>query len=384
MSLPIFLSPCACREYIVVRYAFCNRILSLFLVLAACWPVMGIADDAVRWEEIRQRIIGGSRSQVGAWPWMAALLDSWGEPFCGGVLIHPKWVLTAAHCVPDYSGSSNPLGGLRVVLGRNRLSATGGEEIDANRVIPHWRYDEYTSDNDIALVRLARPSSQTLLAVLTPEQESDLAGVGIMAQVLGWGMTGPNDWNSYSDALRQVNVPIVNNETCNAAMEDVTENMICAGFETGGKDSCQGDSGGPLFVPDGKEGYMLAGVSSWGFDCAAPGTYGVYTRISRYIEWIHHHGPSIPVSMPLPGISIHVDGIGGKGDVAPYGSPNGLLDISDAVVTVRMFMGLIEDVDQDYLMKADLAPLGNPDGVVNVSDAVVIVRLAMGLESLDQ
>lgn len=344
---------------------------------------MGVADEEKQWESVRQQIIGGEPSQPEAWPWMAALLDSFGKPFCGGVLIHPYWVLTAAHCVPDYSGSTNPLGGLQVVLGRNRLSAIGGEEIDANRVIPHWGYDEHTSNNDIALVRLARPSSQMFLAVLTPEQEADLAGVGVMARVLGWGMTDPNDWGSYSDALRQVDLPIVENETCDAAMKGVTANMICAGFETGGKDSCQGDSGGPLFVSDGEGGHVLAGISSWGFECAAPGTYGVYTKVSQYTDWISKHGPVLPVSLALSGISIHVDEEG-KGDVAPYGSPNGLLDISDAVVTVRMFMGLIKDVDQDYLMRADLAPLGNPDGVVNISDAVVIVRLAMGLESLGQ
>jgi secreted trypsin-like serine protease len=91
----------------------------------------------------------------------------------------------------------------------------------------------------------------------------------------------------------EVEVPIVSNEEANAAYNPegstVTENMIAAGLPEGGKDTCQGDSGGPFLVKGKKDAFILAGATSWGIGCARPGLPGIYTRLSRYSDWLSQH-----------------------------------------------------------------------------------------------
>ena len=84
-----------------------------------------------------------------------------------------------------------------------------------------------------------------------------------------------------------VSVPIVTQKSCSRNYgSDLTDNMFCAGYEEGGKDSCQGDSGGPLVVPDSLGGWKQAGIVSWGTGCAQAGYYGVYTKLSNYTSWL--------------------------------------------------------------------------------------------------
>jgi secreted trypsin-like serine protease len=100
---------------------------------------------------------------------------------------------------------------------------------------------------------------------------------GQNAVVTGWG-TLYSDSQTLPRQLQVVTVPIVSREKCNDAYEEyggITENMICAAVQGGGKDACQGDSGGPLAV-EGK----LAGIVSWGAGCAEPGYPGVYSNVA--------------------------------------------------------------------------------------------------------
>ena len=246
-------------------------------------------------------IIGGEEAEPGAWPWMVALVYSnepnayWGQ-FCGGALIHPRWVLTAGHCAENASPSD-----IDVVIGRHTLSSSDGERISVMEIIEHPDYDSWTLDSDLALLHLSTASSHPTIPVVDVG-DSALFAPGILATVIGWGDTIGGSQPSYPDALRQVSVPLVSNATCNAPQSyngDVTSNMICAGYSQGGKDSCSGDSGGPLMVSNAQgNGWMQAGIVSWGDGCAEANKYGVYTRVVNFKSWIDSYVGASPTTTP--------------------------------------------------------------------------------------
>src|SRR5690242_4274528 len=91
----------------------------------------------------------------------------------------------------------------------------------------------------------------------------------------------------------QVVLPVVSNQACKRVYSSlVPDAMMCAGIDAGGKDSCQGDSGGPYFF-EGKEGYTLQGIVSWGYGCARPNVPGIYARVTTYIDWIQQQIQSL-------------------------------------------------------------------------------------------
>lgn len=233
------------------------------------------------------QIIGGEEAEPGAWPWMAALVsanvaDGYDGQFCGGALIAPTWVLTAGHCTENTMAQE-----VDVVLGRHELDSDVGERIGVAEIINHPGYNPGTLDNDFALLRLETASGQTAVSLVGPTT-LNLTTPGVEAIVTGWGNTSTNG-SSFPNGLRQVMVPLISNPVCNQSQSyggAITENMLCAGYAQGGRDSCQGDSGGPLVVPDGQGGWAQAGVVSWGYGCAEPDLYGVYARVSRAHSWI--------------------------------------------------------------------------------------------------
>ena len=246
-------------------------------------PGSGKSPKALRPSTSRGKVVGGIPAPAGLLPFQVSLFRIFDGHFCGGSLIDQRWVLTAAHCIMWMEEPT----GFRVIGGTNHLMS-GGQIFDVEEVVVHPQYDEETSANDIALVRLAPQELRggRNLRVISPFATPPTARqVGATAVVSGFGAT--EDGGDASAELLMAEVPLVDNATCNAPESyngEILDSMICAGSEE--RDSCQGDSGGPLVVGDPQRGFGLIGVVSFGDGCAKPMKYGVYTRVASYADWI--------------------------------------------------------------------------------------------------
>ncbi|XP_067245921.1 trypsin-2-like [Chanodichthys erythropterus] len=215
-------------------------------------------------------IIGGYECPPHSQPWQVYLIA--GRKLCGGSLINERWVVSAAHC--KFLRSH-----LNIHLGKHNKSVNEATEqkIGAEKMIRHLEYNDQPFNNDIMLIKLRKPAIINKYVKPIPLTTS-CSSAGEQCLVSGWGKTGVG--SAYS--LQCLKLPVLSKKQCKGAYgTSITENMFCAGFMEGGKDSCQGDSGGPL-VCNGK----LSGVVSFGKGCARPGFPGVYTEVCRYTDWI--------------------------------------------------------------------------------------------------
>ncbi|XP_007954589.1 vitamin K-dependent protein C [Orycteropus afer afer] len=239
-------------------------------------------------DQVDPRLVNGKLSGWGESPWQGILLDSKKKLACGAVLIHPSWVLTAAHCM---EGTKK----LIVRLGEYDLRRWEKWEKDLNiqSVFIHPNYSRSTSDNDIALLRLARPAtlSQTIVPICLPDSglsERELTQVGQEMVVTGWGY-GSETKKNHTFILSFIKIPLAPRNECIQAMHNViSENMLCAGILGDPRDACEGDSGGPM-VTSFHGTWFLVGLVSWGEGCGRLHNYGIYTKVSHYLDWIHSH-----------------------------------------------------------------------------------------------
>ena len=233
------------------------------------------------------RIIGGDRVfDPSEYPYYVDLEG------CGGSLIAPRVVLTAAHCNPTgefVKGTQVRVGAVKALWSEDDGS-TIATIVDQ---IIHPAYNDYTIENDFMLLLLEEeivnrktPEGGSILVL--SDNEDDLKA-GNEIHILGLGI---DDTGLVADQLRDATVETFSDEDCFAAYGPVAdlgvnaENMFCAGIPVeGGIDTCSGDSGGPAVLKSGNT-HTLVGVTSWGEGCALPGHPGVYARVPAAIDWI--------------------------------------------------------------------------------------------------
>ncbi|NXC43771.1 ACRO protein, partial [Penelope pileata] len=237
------------------------------------------------------RIVGGTDAQPGSWPWIVSVQSPWFKGtghICGGSLITPHWVLTAAHCFDK----ARHIMEWHVVIGANDLTQLGPEaEVhNVQRIIVHEYYDNVTKANDIALLELAQPArcSNYIQLACVPDTTLRVSEL-TECYISGWGVTQARS-AATPNVLQEAKVQLIDVSTCNGSRwyaGAILSHNICAGYPQGGIDTCQGDSGGPLVCKDSNaDYYWLVGVTSWGKGCARAFRPGVYASTQHFYNWI--------------------------------------------------------------------------------------------------
>ncbi|MXM68199.1 trypsin-like serine protease [Streptomyces sp. HUCO-GS316] len=245
---------------------------------------------------VEPMVIGGTDTTITTAPWMAQLwyTDDQGTPdtsddtgfFCGGAVVAPTKILTAAHCVKGYDWST----GGAIVTGTSQLPSNGdlhGGTVSG--VLRQWThsYSAQTFDNDIAVLTLASPVKATPIRMTTSGDTASYVS-GTSAQVYGWGRTSSTS-QDISETLKTATLTVRSDTACADyyGAYYIKNHMMCAGTasgsDTGTKASCNGDSGGPLIVNN-----RIVGVVSWGVtNCVANGSYSVFTKVKTYVGAVY-------------------------------------------------------------------------------------------------
>jgi len=237
------------------------------------------------------RIVGGEETEINELPWQVGLVSAGfgSSVWCGATLISDQWVMTAAHCTDGANAED-----IEVLVGEHHYeidTETTSLRMAIAEIVQHEDYNSQTTNVDFSLLKLAEPIDFSAYPNIRPAclpENDDNDYAGYPAIVSGWGTT--ESGGEVSPFLQFVDVNVLSNTECTGpsygyGSDQITDQMLCANVEGGGKDSCQGDSGGPLVSPN-PDLYELIGVVSWGVGCAWPSYPGVYARMSKQLAWV--------------------------------------------------------------------------------------------------
>lgn len=242
---------------------------------------------ATVFSESNDRIIGGGPVNIESAPFTAQLFYGPNESNarCGASIIGPKHLLTAAHC---FEALPDPDNAIKVRVGSNLWNEGGREfRIKKHTIHPKRNADPRALNYDFAVIELDKEiefdnSTQPIeLATLDMKLKD-----GAMMDTYGWGLLTDNE-SLHPKELQKVSVPLYSHQKCKQDLAKhrgapkITKDMICAGYEEGGKDACGNDSGGPLVHKN-----ILVGVVSWGNGCAQSRSPGIYARVAIAEDWI--------------------------------------------------------------------------------------------------